>query len=164
MVLRLSSMRFKSTFFLSVLLMFSGAIEYRAFGDVTFVSPETSEVTTDDGTVSLVWKESDVENLPNREYEVRRWKQGGSEEGVLVYKGSDTATFLSGLDEGVYEMQVRSRMGSDPYPEWGDASLVVTVDYIDMNTVWVLMSAGFVSFVALLAAIIVGSKKTSVES
>lgn len=154
-------MRLKYTFFLTVLLLLSGAVQYRTFGDVKFISPEASEVTTDDGTVSLIWKESDVENLPNREYEVRRWKQGGSEEGVLVYQGSDTATFLSGLNEGVYELQVRSRMGSDPYPEWGDADLVLTVEYIEMSTVWVLMGAGFVSFVALVSAIVIGSSKTS---
>lgn len=164
MFIRLSNKSMRLAFSLSVFLCFGGMTGYQAFGNVSFVSPESSEVTSDDGTVSLVWKESDAENLPSREYEVRRWTEGDPEEGVLVYQGSDTATFLSGLNEGVYELQVRSRMDSEPYPEWGDADLVLTVEYIDMKTVWILMSAGFVSFVALLAAIAIGSAKSNKDS
>lgn len=122
-----------------------------------FVEPASGSHVTDDGTVSLVWAESS-EGDTGRRYEVRRWQEGTEGDGVLVYEGEDTASFVSGLGEGRYAFRIRSRTTDGAYPDWGDAALQVEVDYIDMSIVWPLMGAGFVCFVVLISTIYFGRR------
>ncbi|MBD5781280.1 fibronectin type III domain-containing protein [Pelagicoccus sp. NFK12] len=123
-----------------------------------FTEPGGESYQTDDGTVSLVWGESESGGAANRVFEVRRWMSGSSLEGQLVYEGQDTASFVSGLNEGEYSFRIRSKPEGGTYPEWGDESLSVTVDYIDMAIVWPLMAAGAVCFVVLILTIVFGRR------
>ncbi|MDQ8202896.1 hypothetical protein [Pelagicoccus sp. SDUM812003] len=125
-----------------------------------FSSPETDDYFTDDGTVPLAW----AATTEGDEFEVRRWQAGGDPQGVLVYQGGDTASFLSGLPEGVFEIRVRSRGQGEPFPEWEDAHLRVTVDYKDMRVVAALMGAGFLTFIAIVATIVVGHRRALREA
>lgn len=123
-----------------------------------FTEPSGDSFSTDDGTVSLVWEDREAGPEADRVYEVRRWEDGGSQEGQLVYEGEDTASFVSGLNEGEYTFRIRSKKEDGMYPEWGDDGLLVTVDYIDLSIVWPLMAAGAVCFIVLILTIVLGRR------
>lgn len=125
-----------------------------------FLEPEGSSYRTDDGTVPLVWGETERNLSEDRVYEVRRWGLDASGPGQLVYEGEDTASFVSGLGEGDYVFRIRSKAKGEAYPDWGDEGLNVTIDYIDMAIVWPLMGAGALSFVVLIGTIALGRRAT----
>ncbi|MDQ8186642.1 hypothetical protein [Pelagicoccus sp. SDUM812002] len=127
-------------------------------GAAGFQEPDGESYQTDDGTVPLVWGEIGVGPEPDRVYEVRRWSEGETESSLLVYEGEDTASFVSGLNEGKHIFRIRSKDRDGVYPEWGDESLEVTVDYIDMAIVWPLMGAGAVCFIVLILTIVLGRR------
>jgi hypothetical protein len=132
-------------------------------GADSFQEPGGGTYLTDDGTVLLVWGESSSEPGGGKVHEVRRWDAGGPSEGTYVYEGEDTASFVSGLNEGEYTFRIRSKERGGVYPEWGDESLVVTVDYIDMGIVWPLMGAGSVCIVVLILTIVLGRRAVNRE-
>jgi len=121
-----------------------------------FLAPDTSTAVSDDGTVQLVWASSG----DRVSYEVRRSSGPGFEGSTLVYEGRDTATFVSGLPEGEHYFKVRSKVEGGAYRDWPDKAFVLTVEYIDGRLVAVLMSAGFVTFVAIVGTIIWGHRNT----
>lgn len=121
-----------------------------------FTSPESSPYVTDEGALQLVWSEEGVEG--ERSYEVRRWAAGEGGEGVYVYEGQDTASYLSGLPEGDYELRVRSRPVGGEHPEWSEDHLLVKVEYIDSRLLVGLMSVGLVTFVAIVLSIALGHR------
>lgn len=121
-----------------------------------FTSPESSPYVTDEGALQLIWSEAEVEG--ERSYEVRRWAAGEGGDGVYVYEGRDTASYLSGLPEGDYEIRVRSRPVEGEYPEWGEDHLLVKVEYIGSRLLVGLMSVGFVTFVAIVLSIVLGHR------
>lgn len=135
-----------------------------AESELLFSEPSGPIYATDDGTVALAWRSA----LPNpdaaREFEVRRWAEGESGPGTLVYEGPDTATFLSGLDEGTYELRIRARKPGEPFPEWGSVALSVEVEYIDSWLVATLMSVGAVTFATILGTIALGHRATRLEN
>lgn len=135
-------------------------------GAVPFTEPTMAETyVSDDGTVALAWAEEDADDAGLLIFEARRWSVGSgeNEEGVLVYEGPDTATFLSGLPEGVYKLKVRARSPEGDYPAWGDDYLSVEVKYIESWLVVVMMSLGLVTFLAIVGAIVFGHRKASGE-
>ena len=129
----------------------------------SFEEPGGETYASEDGTVPLVWGSNDVGSDVDRVYEVRRWSEGGPADGTYVYEGEDTASFVSGLNEGEYTFRIRSKRAGGTYPEWGDERLVVTVDYIDMSKVWPLMGAGSVCFVVLILTVVLGHRAAKRE-
>ena len=136
--------------------VFQGAFAESDLGG--FLEPSEKAYQTDDGTVPLVWSDPEASSTEDRFYEVRRWIVGGPSEGTLIYEGEDTASFVSGLEEGEHAFRIRSKVVGSMYPEWGGADLIVTVDYIDMEIVWPLMGAGIVCFIVLILTIALGHR------
>lgn len=78
---------------------------------------------------------------------------------IVVYEGKDTATFVSGLSEGEYFFQVSS-LSVDGDPEMSSEIVTLNVEYIDGQLVVILMSAGMITFLAIVSAIAIGHMKT----
>lgn len=139
-------------------------LTYCAFGnensDTGFSEPTGQQVKSEDGTVSLAWNSQEADRV----YEVRRWEAKGDAEGVLVYEGSDTASYLSGLPEGVFTIKIRSRSSEGRFTEWPQDGLEVTVAYIDLGLVKLLMGAGLVTFIAIVGTIVAGHRRHSVAA
>lgn len=129
--------------------------------DVRFTNPTSASYETDDGTVSLVWTAEDGSRQSDPIFEVRRWQAGSPSEGILIYEGRDTASFVSGLSEGQHVFRIGLKSDQSLYPIWGDTNLVVDVDYIDMAIVWPLMGAGALCFAVLIITIILGRREAS---
>ncbi len=122
----------------------------------TFNQPDMDRYESGDGTVQLSWKEE-----LDRVYEVRRSTDPGFADSLPVYEGPDTATIVTGLREGTYYFRIRARhRGEDDYGDWSDPALVVTVRYIDRRLVTILMSAGLVTFLAIVGTIYTGHRRT----
>lgn len=121
-----------------------------------FVSPSSLETNSEDGTVSLAWTSSGE----NAIYEVRRSEHPDFRDSLLIYEGGDTATFVSGLPEGVFHIKLRSKAPGEPYSAWPEETLVLKVEYIDPTLVAILMSAGAITFIAIILAITIGHRRT----
>ncbi len=127
--------------------------------EVRFTNPTSPSYVTDDGTVSLTWATEDTPEQLDPIFEVRRWQAGSPPEGILIYEGQDTASFVSGLSEGQHVFRIGLKSNQNPYPNWGDTNLVVDVKYISMSMVWPLMGAGATGFVVLILTIILGRRE-----
>lgn len=141
----------------------SAAAQTAPLGYPEFAQPDGEAYLTDDGTVALAWTEEFEASEGRRIYEVRRWLVGGDAEGVVVYEGADRASFLSGLSEGLYRLKVRSRSADGEYPEWGEQVLTVEVKYIGRGLLIGLMTAGFITFVAIFGSIAYGHRAAKRE-
>ena len=64
---------------------------------------------------------------------------------MLVYKGPDTATFVSGLAEGQYYFRVREHGQQET-----SSALVVQVQFVSLKLVMGLLSAGMLCLMLLL--------------
>lgn len=130
----------------------------------SFIEPEGDVYVTDDGTVALAWEPGTPETEGgDLVYEVRRSASPDFTDPVFVYEGQDTASFVSGLPEGNYYFKIRARSIDGEFPPWGEAYLLVTVDYIEPGIVILLMSAGLVTFIAVIASIVMGHRAAKRE-
>ena len=124
-----------------------------------FIEPTQSEVVSTDGTVALEWEALSPEQ-PGLEFEVRRWEADTGDSGVLVYRGPDEGTFVSGLPEGEFVFKVRARPSTEEHFAWGDEALRLEVLYPNRVLVAILMIAGGITLFLTAGAIVAGYRRT----
>ena len=75
----------------------------------------------------------------------------------LIYLGTDTGSYLSGLAEGVYYFRVRAQSKNKKVLGQWSSPLKLTVKYQSMTLAWSLFVIGAIIFLAITFVIIRGS-------
>lgn len=135
-----------------------------AAGGVRIVAPEPAggpqaPVETDQGYVTVSWQLDGAEDAADGrpEFVLEQSRRANFRASVVRYRGVDTASFLSGLDEGSHFFRVR--MAATP-GGWSEP-LHVVVNYPPLSRVWLLMGVGAVCLAALVATILGGHFRMS---
>lgn len=100
---------------------------------------------SDNGVVTLQWEAS------GKEVEVQRSVTPDFQKPRLVYRGTQTASVVTGLREGEYYFRIRDAEEA----EWSPA-LAVRVEYISRTKLFVLLSLGGVVVMGTIGAIFSG--------
>lgn len=116
-----------------------------------FTQPEKSSATSEDGTVELEWTQ---ETEGAATFRIERATSPVFKKPMLVYEGPDTATFVSGLPEGLHYFRLRE--GTEP---WGNSVLVIEVTFVSETLVVILLTGGVLCLLLLIAALVQGHKR-----
>ena len=93
--------------------------------------------------------EKDIEG-----FELQQSTNKGFSDAKLIYFGPDKASFISGLENGVYYYRVRAQNG-----DWSE-TLQVTVEHQSMKLAYTLFALGFVVFALTTFVVIQGAQST----
>ena len=130
---------------------------------VHFQSPETSPFDANEGKGLLDWevfKTTDLEggnpiegaeSLDERAFvfDVQESTSKDFTEFKTRYSGKDSATYISGLNEGSYYYRVLAKRVEDGLVAQSD-SVHMKVDYVSMTVVWRLVALGILVFAATI--------------
>jgi hypothetical protein len=83
---------------------------------------------------------------------------------LLRYAGTDQASVITGLAEGVYYYRVRAVDTKQGVAGAWSPVVAFRVEYMPMSTVWLLVGAGLIVFLATLSAILAGHAKAAREA
>ena len=118
-----------------------------AFPDNTSFMLE-DEVELNSGHIKLDWT-SDSDNP----FELQQATNADFSDARTIYQGYDKASFISGLNEGIYYFRIRQEG-----EKWGDQVKVV-VKYQSLNLAFSLFSMGAIVFILTTIVIIRGTIK-----
>lgn len=111
-----------------------------------------------EGYYSLRWHDASARDSSGF-YELERASTASFEGAKAVYRGRDTAVFVSGLVDGSYFYRVRTAVQGRHGP-WS-APFILTVKHGPIAVAWLLFAIGAVIFLAIIAVVINGSRGTS---
>jgi len=127
--------------------------------DVAFVLPETSEVTTSEGTVQLAWQVGGEEiGSTELSFEIERATDAAFKTAERYYTGSENGTFVSGLPTGEFYFRARAVDGAGNTGAWSAEPIHVTVEYASATLVKTLMVIGTLVFIATVVVIVRGHR------
>lgn len=112
-----------------------------------------SSLTTHDGHVRLQW----VSLAPDAVYEVQQSVTTGFGDPTTIYMGPDLATFVSGLNDGVYYYRFRADDGA-----WSD-TLTLTVKHYSLQLAFTLSGLGAIVFLLTVLVVLKGTTKDTQE-
>ena len=113
-------------------------------------SLDSDQTTSSSGYIKLEWRsEIDAE-----EFELQQSTNKDFSDAKLIYFGPDKASFISGLENGVYYYRVRAQNG-----DWSE-TLQVTVEHQSMKLAYTLFALGFVVFALTTFVVIRGAQST----
>ena len=121
-----------------------------------FVATDGDRWTTREGTTDLAWR---IDGEGDASFELQQSADGAFTAPVVRYRGSDSATFISGLAAGTHHFRVRA-VGAAGEPGPWSGPVVVEVRYADRRLVTVLMLVGTIVFTATVGVIVKGSLDT----
>lgn len=104
-------------------------------------------VTTNDGHVRLQWPAV----APDAIYEVQQSTTTGFKNPRIIYTGPDRATFVSGLNNGIYYYRFRADKG-----DWSD-TLTVSVKHYSLRLAFTLCGIGALVFLLTAGVILKGT-------
>jgi hypothetical protein len=110
------------------------------------------------GYYRLAWQppaEADEQAL---QYELQESPDGGFEQPVVLYRGPDLATVLSGRDDGLRHYRVRALRDGEPVSPWSE-TLVVETRHHSPGRALAFFSVGAVIFVSTLVLVIHGGRQ-----
>lgn len=112
-----------------------------------------NSLTTHDGHVRLQW----VSIAPDAVYEVQQSVTPYFEDPKAIYKGPDLATFVSGLNDGIYYYRFRANDG-----DWSD-TVTLTVKHYSLQLAFTLSGLGAIVFLLTVLVVLKGTTKDTQE-
>lgn len=137
---------FRSHIFLFI-LFFSASLARSAIPILSL--DDTSN--TDQGIIKLNWEHPDSDF---QEFELQQSNSSDFHNFSSVYKGSDLATFISGLEDGTYYYRV-----FHPPTEAYSKSLSIEVKHHPLSLAFTMLSIGALVFISTLIVLIKGSRQ-----
>ena len=105
------------------------------------------------GYYQLSWE---MKNASSEAIYILEQKAAGADAAEQIYRGSDTATMISGKPDGRYHYVVRTDDGSS-----SSNPLTVTVAHHSLATAFNFFIIGVVVFIFILIAIVLGNRQQS---
>lgn len=117
------------------------------------------QITTDSGHTRLEWS-SPNSQLEDSTIEFELQKSGSSsfQSPLTIYRGPDTASFVSGLPNGIHYYRVRSVDTNQNTSTWSEP-VEITVQHHSLQLAFTLFAVGLVVFAATVFVIVKGSKQ-----
>lgn len=118
----------------------------------------------DAGYTSLAWAVGDdKDNAQQWRFQIDRARDATFDGPESRDVGTDTQTFLSGLEDGDHYFRVRARATVDG--AWGpwSSAVIVPVEHHSLTAAWRLFAAGAVLFGTTVVCIIVGATRGAPE-
>lgn len=117
------------------------------------------QITTDSGHTRLNWSLSNIQ-LENSsiEFELQKSNSSSFESPIIIYKGPDTASFVSGLPNGIHYYRVRSIDSNQNTSAWSDP-VEITVQHHSLQLAFALFAVGLIVFAATVFVVVKGSKQ-----
>ena len=119
--------------------------------DVQFIQED--EITLTSGHVRLDWVSDDGEH-----FILEQATSEDFQDARVIYEGPDKASFISGLNNGIYYFRIKSD-GDD-----GSDQVKTVVEYQSLSLAFSLFGVGAIVFILTSAVIIRGSQKYKTES
>lgn len=134
--------------------MLSAERDPEAVPPLTLLEPEGPVTVSEDGTVSLRWSGGGA----SVHYRLERSRNADFADAIPVYEGGDVGTFVSGLTAGVwhYRLAAIDTESGQPVPALSPVTLEVQVEFVSEGRVWLLMSAGGVTFLCIVGSVLLG--------
>ena len=123
-----------------------------------FTSPPS--VISDSGHTRLDWTLSkDVLQTQFPIFELQQSKASDFSNSIVRYQGPDTASFISGLPNGVYHFRVRSHFSAEQISNWSKP-VVVEVQHHSLLLAYILFAIGLIVFAATVYVVVSGTRNT----
>lgn len=106
---------------------------------------------SNNGVVALEWI---TESAEGTIFEIEQSTEKDHSDAMVIYRGTDKSTYLTGFREGEYIFRVREAEAG----EWSKP-LVVSVRFIDRTKLYLLLGVGFVVCVLTGGTILAGHWK-----
>jgi len=121
------------------------------------------QVENNAGQIKLIWQIADSLLAADLHYfELQQSREASFADNRVLYKGSDLASFISGLPDGDYYFRVRTLTESTP-GQWSD-TLHLKVNHQSLELAFTLFGLGAVVFISTVILILYGNKKTKEEA
>lgn len=123
--------------------------------EVAFTVDEVTE--TKKGAVSLEWEGTEAGLV----YQLQSAPTDAFEDCLPRYEGPETASFLSGLEDGQYFFRVRARRADASV--WGPWSSPIRIDsnHHSMSLAWKLCAMGAFLFLCIVGFVVINSRSLS---
>ena len=115
-----------------------------------WVSPAESPFLADEGKCLLRWELPESENS-SFTFQVEQADESNFSNPRVRYEGPDSATYISGLPEGMHHYRVRL-VSDDETGPWSE-SMEIKVEFVSRQLVIILLLLGSIVFVATVWAI-----------
>lgn len=113
---------------------------------------------TSSGSLKLIWLIPDsILSLKEHIFELQQSEDPEFRDVMTRYKGSDLATYISGLRSGNFYYRVRL-VDDDLTSDWSKP-IVVTVEHHSLRLAFILFGIGAVVFLSTVAVVVHGVKK-----
>jgi hypothetical protein len=114
---------------------------------------------SDAGHIALSWKLGSREKTSDSIFELQQSEENISKIFRTIYQGRDTASFRSGLADGVYRFRVRAKSSSNtPWGPWSETK-TLHVKHHNTGTVLFFLSTGAIVFITTLLLILLGTRQ-----
>ncbi len=110
-----------------------------------------------DGTVTLSWSAADGEQVY-----IERGIDAGFVHPVVIYRGTDSASVITGLTDGRYFFRGRLERDGTPLSDWSKP-VSVTVTHHSLNRALLFFALGAVVFLATLLLVIYGARREKIS-
>ena len=146
---------------LSTLLLILFSLTVAAAGP--FPEPvfdNASEEVTESGYIKLSWRWVDPEADPARyEFELQQAENEHFDDAILVYRGQDFASFLSGLKNGGYYYRVRAVFDEGQTEGKWSEPVFVKVEHHSLKLTFTLFGIGALVFLLTVGVVVQGTRK-----
>jgi hypothetical protein len=115
-----------------------------------WVSPAKSPFLADEGKCLLRWEISESENS-SFTFQVEQAGESNFSNPRVRYEGPDSATYISGLPEGMHHYRVRL-VSDDETGPWSE-SMEIKVEFVSRQLVIILLLLGSIVFLVTVWAI-----------
>lgn len=132
---------------------------------IQFTENSQQTVSSKEGTVTLSWQWLD-ESVDRTGWlvELEQSTDKDFKSSQLRYRGTDSATFISGLPAGEFFYRLRAVNPAGQATAWTPQPKTVEVQYVSKNLVLVLMIIGAIVFVATSLTIGLGHWRSAQSS
>ncbi len=115
-------------------------------------------IVSDSGHTRLAWSiPQELLLTQTPEFELQQSNASDFSNFIVCYKGPDTASFISGLPNGMYHFRVRSHFSDDQISGWSKP-IVVQVKHHSLQLAYFLFAIGFFVFAATVYVIVSGTR------
>ena len=125
-------------------------------GAVGFLDAEDGTIESPEGKHLLRWEFSGAQPSPDAAFELQYSDTPEFTRPVTRYRGRDTATSITGLNEGDHHFRIRLTDG-EINGAWS-APVTIRVRYVGRGVVITLMTLGLLLFAATVGAVLKGHR------
>jgi hypothetical protein len=121
---------------------------------------EPLEIENNAGQIKLIWKIADsLLAAQTHSFELQQSHDSSFAKKRTLYKGSDLASFISGLKNGDYYFRVRAANEDMPEGQWSE-TLHLKVKHQSLGLAFTLFGLGAFVFISTVILIIRGNRNT----